>query len=118
MSKENIVKTKSFDFALKSISLYKLLLTKNEYVLSKQFLRSATSIGANIEEANAGYTKKEFGAKMSISSKEARETLYWLRLIRAGKFVDYNFDIIKKECEELIRLLTAIVKSTQENIKN
>jgi four helix bundle protein len=58
--KENIVKTKSFDFALKSISLYKKLIAKNEFILSKQFLRSATSIGANIEEANAGYSKKDF----------------------------------------------------------
>ncbi len=114
--KENIVRTKSFEFALKSIQLYKTLLSKNEYVLSKQFLRSATSIGANIEEATAAYTKKDFAAKMSISSKEARETLYWLRLIEAGGFIDHDFKEIKSDCEELIRLLTAIVKSTQENI--
>ena len=67
--KENIVKTKSFDFALNSINLYKKLIARNEFVLSKQFLRSATSIGANIEEANAGYSKKDFSAKMSIASK-------------------------------------------------
>lgn len=66
--KENIVKTKSFDFASKSINLYKRLIAKNEFVLSKQFLRSATSIGTNIEEANAGYFKKDFSAKMSIAS--------------------------------------------------
>ena len=67
--KENIVKTKSFEFALSSIKLYKCLLVKNEYVLSKQFLRSATSICANIEKANAGYSKKDFSAKMNIASK-------------------------------------------------
>ena len=89
--KENIVKTKSFDFALKSINLYKKLIAKNEFVLSKQFLRSATSIGANIEEANAGYSKKDFSAKMSIASKEARETLYWLKLLEAGNFIEFEF---------------------------
>lgn len=89
--KENIVKTKSFDFALRSIKLYKILLAKNEFVLSKQFLRSATSIGANIEEADVGYSKKDFSAKMSIASKEARETLYWLKLLEAGNFIEFEF---------------------------
>jgi four helix bundle protein len=114
--KENIVKTKSFDFALKSINLYKKLLAKNEFVLSKQFLRSATSIGANIEEANAGYSKKDFSAKMGIASKEARETLYWLKLLEAGNFTEFEFKEIKADCEELIKLLTTIVKSTQESL--
>ena len=82
--KENLIKTKTFDFAILSIDLYKKLLSKNEYVLSKQFFRSATSIGANVEEADAGYSKKDFTAKMSIASKEARETLYWIRLIEAS----------------------------------
>jgi four helix bundle protein len=114
--KENIVKNKSFDFALKSITLYKSLLLKNEFVLSKQFLRSATSIGANIEEANAGYSKKDFSAKMSIASKEAREALYWLKLLEAGCFIEFDFKEIKADCDELIRLLTAIVKSSQESL--
>lgn len=85
LMKENLIKTKTFNFALKSIEVYKFLLIKNEYVLSKQFLKSATSIGANVEEADAGYSKKDFSAKMSIASKEARETLYWIKLIEAGK---------------------------------
>lgn len=101
-----------------SIELYKLLLNKNEYVLSKQFLKSATSIGANVEEALAGYSKKDFAAKMSISSKEARETLYWLKLIEAGNFVEYDFKKIKEEAERLIRILTTIVKTTQSIINN
>jgi len=114
--KENIVKAKSFDFALKSIELYKLLLTKNEFVLSKQFLRSATSIGANVEEANAGYSKKEFASNMSIASKEARESYYWLRLLESGKFVDFDYSEIKSDCDELVKILTSIVKSSQESI--
>jgi four helix bundle protein len=117
--KENLVKEKAFEFALISIPLYKELLKNNEYVLSKQFFRSATSIGANVEEATAGYSKKDFGAKMSISSKEARETLYWLKLIEAGNFVDgYDLTILREECERLIRILTSIVKTSQSNIKN
>ena len=74
--KENLIKEKSFDFALMAIDLYKLLHAKTEYTLSRQFLRSATSIGANVEEALAGYSRRDFAAKMSISSKEAREVFY------------------------------------------
>jgi four helix bundle protein len=116
--KENLVKEKSLEFALIAIELYKLLMTKNEYVLSKQFLRSATSIGANVEEALAGYSKKDFTAKMSIASKEARETLYWLKLIEAGKFVEYDFSVLKEESNRLIKILTSIVKTSQLKINN
>ena len=116
--KDNLIKEKSFEFALLAIELYKLLLSKNEFVLSKQFLRSATSIGANVEEAIAGYSKKDFSARMGIASKEARETLYWIKLIEAGKFVDYDLTNIKNECERLIKILTSIVKTTQSNIHN
>lgn len=114
--KDNIVREKAFQFALNSIELYKLLTAKNEYVLSKQFLRSATSIGANIEEATAAYSKKDFVAKLSISSKEARESLYWLKLIEASNYINFDFANIKNEADELIKLLTAIVKTTQQNL--
>ncbi len=113
--KENAVQQKSFQFAIKSIELYKLLLQRNEFVLSKQFLRSATSIGANIEEALAAYSKREFASKMSIASKEARETMYWLKLLEIGEFIIYDYKIIKDNCSELIKLLTAIVKTSQIN---
>jgi len=113
--KENLVMEKSFDFALKSMELYKMLLSKNEFVLSKQFFRSATSIGANIQEASAAYSKRDFAAKMSISSKEARETLYWIKLIEAGGFVEYDFRELKTESERLIRILTSIVKTSQRS---
>ncbi len=79
--KDSIVKEKSFQFSLKIIELYKKLSSQNEYIISKQLLRSGTSIGANIEEALAGQSKKDFTAKMSISSKEARETKYWVKVI-------------------------------------
>jgi four helix bundle protein len=74
--KDNIIREKSFDFALKIIDLYKQLVAKNEYVLSKQLLRSGTSVEANVEEASAAQSKKDFINKMAISSKEARETKY------------------------------------------
>jgi four helix bundle protein len=114
MNKVNVVRDKSFDFALEIVSLYKNLRNKKkEYVLSKQLLRSGTSIGANVEEAQAAQSKKDFLSKMAIASKEARETQYWLKLlIRSGYIMQ---DDIIKNCEELIRLLTSIVKSSGIN---
>jgi four helix bundle protein len=112
----NLIRIKSFQFALDAIALYKVLLERHEYVLSKQFLRSATSIGANAEEADAAQTKKEFIAKISVSSKEARETNYWLRLMKCSKIIDYPFDDLILKSEELIRILTAIVKTSQRNV--
>ncbi len=79
--KENLIQDKSFDFALLIIELYKVLTERKEYILSKQLLRSGTSIGANIEEAIAGQSQKDFLSKINISLKEARETRYWLRLL-------------------------------------
>ena len=113
--KTNPILDKSFDFALEIIDLYVLLVEKKEYVLSKQLLRSGTSIGANVEEAEAAMSKKEFIAKMSISSKEARESRYWLRLLdrsKLGKAIDFNIYLFK--VEELIRILTSIVKTSQQ----
>lgn len=118
MKKENLIQEKAFAFSLLAIELYKQLIKNKEYVLSKQLLRSATSIGANVEEALAGYSKKDFAAKMSIASKEARETNYWLRLIEAAKLTEYDFSMIKTESERLVKILTAIVKTTQSNLKN
>ncbi len=114
--KESIVKNKAFLFAKEAIDLYKLLIENKEFVLSKQFLRSATSIGANINEALAGQSKKDFTAKMSISSKEARETLYWIELLEYSNFIDYNYSFLKEKCNELINMLTAIVKTSQSKL--
>ena len=112
----NIVLEKSFEFSLIIIQLYKKMIEQNEYVLSKQLLRSGTSIGANIEEATAGISKKDFIAKMSISSKEAREARYWLRLIEKSDLVKIDVKKELEQVEDLINILTSIVKTSQKNI--
>ena len=114
--KDNVILNKSFELALDIIELYKILKSKNEFVLSKQLLRSGTSIGANIEEANAAQTKKDFATKMSIASKEARETRYWLRLLNKSKLVEYDYKNYLNKIDELIRIITAIVKTAQSNL--
>ena len=114
--KESIIKIKSFQFSLKIIDLYKKLKTEKEFVISNQLLRYGTSIGANIEEALAGQTKKDFIAKMSISSKEARETSYWLRLLKESEMTTINVDDQLNDVNELIRMLTSIVKTSQQNL--
>lgn len=111
--KQNLIQDKSFDFALLIIAIYKEMISKKEYVLSKQLLRSGTSIGANVEEALAGISKKDFIAKMSISSKEARESRYWLRLIEKSKIVEIDVTVALKEIDSIINILTKIVKTSQ-----
>lgn len=113
MKKENIILDKSFEFALQIIELYKQLITEKEFVLSKQLLRSGTSIGANVEESTAAISKKDFTAKMSIASKEARETRYWIRLLDKSKLVNIDFNTHLNDIEQLINILTAIVKTSQ-----
>jgi len=80
-------------------------------------LRSATSIGANVEEANAAQTKKDFTMKMSISSKESRETRYWLRLLEGSKLVEHDYSSYLSSIEHIINILTKIVKTSQESLK-
>jgi len=116
--RKNLIQDKTFDFALMIISVYKKMIEQNEYVLSKQLLRSGTSIGANVEEAIAAFTKKDFAHKMSISSKEARETRYWLRLLIASELVEVDMKHCMIEIEKILNILTAIVKTTQNNLKN
>lgn len=117
MVKENKIQDLTFNFSLQIISLYKILIQHNEYVISKQLLRSATSIGANVEEANAAQTKRDFTMKMSISSKESRETRYWLRLLDGSKLVDYDYSTYLSSIEHIINILTKIVKTSQESLK-
>lgn len=114
---ENIVQKKSFEFALVIINLYRELQERHEYVLSKQLLRGGTSIGANVEEACAGQSRKDFLAKMSIASKEARETRYWLQLLHQSKIVDIDVTNEPHSADEIIRILTSIVKTTSEQLK-
>lgn len=113
--KENLIQEKSFDFALQIIELYQKMKNSREYVLSRQVLRCGTSIGANVEESGAAQSRNDFISKMSIASKEARETRYWLRLINRSKLVEIDVTDELTKVEELIRLLTAIVKTAGEN---
>jgi four helix bundle protein len=112
---ESIIQKKSFDFALKIIGLYKELQKHHENVISRQLIRSGTSIGANVEEASAGQSRKDFLSKMSIASKEARETKYWLRLLQESKLVELDLTDALKGVDEIIRILTSIVKTTREH---
>ena len=93
---EKKIDERTFDFALKVVDLYKYLTENKEYVLSKQMLRSGTSIGANIQEAQAAQSKADFVSKMSIASKEARETKYWLRLLSKSDYLTILMDIREK----------------------
>lgn len=113
-SKKNIIKDKSFAFALTIIELYRKLVDEKEYVISKQLLKSGTSIGANVEEAIAGQSRKDFIAKMSISSKEARETKYWLKLLDKSELTKIDVKSYLKEIEHIVRILTSIVKTAQK----
>lgn len=116
---ENIIENKSFQFAVRTVKLYKHLTTdKKEYVMSKQLLKSGTSIGANVSEAERGQSKADFYAKMSIALKEAHETYYWLRLLYATEYLtEKEFSSIELDIKEIIALLMAICKTTQENQK-
>ncbi len=118
--KENILLEKSFDFAVRVVNVYQFLVTeRREFVLSKQFLRSGTSIGANAEEAVGGQSKNDFVAKLAIAYKEARETKYWIRLLQAtGYFDRKQAESLLKDTEELLRIIGRIQITTKKNIRN
>ena len=109
----NAIKEKSKAFALQIIRLHQILINeKHEFVLSKQILKSGTSIGANVREAQRGQSKPDFYAKMNIALKEADETAYWLELLFESDFIDnQTFESAYSNCEEIIRLLTSITKT-------
>lgn len=112
---------RSFGFAVRIVKLCRFLEKQDRVsrTLANQLLRSDTSIGANVEEAQAGQSKPDFIAKMSISRKEARETLYWLRLLKESSLLEGDrLSEILKEADELVRILTAIVKSSQLGVRN
>ncbi|MDE7409730.1 MAG: four helix bundle protein [Muribaculaceae bacterium] len=115
--RDDIKWQKAEDFALKIIELYKYLSTeKREFVISKQILRSGTSIGANIIESEFSESQADFIHKLSISQKEAGETLYWLRLLVKADYLDKNwFDSLYKDGEEIIRILTSIIVRMKRN---
>jgi len=114
--KESIIQKKSFDFALKLIELFRLLKTEKEFVVSQQFLKSGTSIGANVEEASAAQSKKDFIAKMAISSKEARETKYWIRLLRDSDWLDQaNAETLLNDIEEILKMTASTIKTVKSS---
>jgi four helix bundle protein len=109
--RKNVVVEKSYEFAIAIVHLSSEIALKNP-VLANQLLRSGTSVGANINEAQAALTRKEFAAKMSIAAKEMREARYWLMLLKDTRLVEKN-ESIENLADELVRLLTSIVKSAQ-----
>jgi len=114
MKTENMIVDLSFDFAVETIGLYKVLIEQKEFVMSKQLLRCGTSIGANVEEAIAGQSRRDFISKMSIASKEARETQYWLKLLNKTQFVSLDYSPYILKIEHIINIITKIVKTSQE----
>ncbi|WP_347925512.1 four helix bundle protein [Pontimicrobium sp. SW4] len=117
MKSDNVVQVKSYAFAIKIVKLYKHLSEdKKEYTLSKQLLRSATSVGANIEEAIGGQSRKDFYAKLTIAYKEARETKYWLRLLTDTDFLTKKQSLpLLEDIEELLRIIGSIQKTIRNS---
>jgi four helix bundle protein len=116
MLKGNLIRDEAFSFALQIMGLARMLKMEKEYELSSQLWRSGTSIGANVEEAQAGQSRADFMAKMAIASKESRETLYWLRLADKGKIISAaEIAPVREQCERIVRILTAIVKTGRES---
>ncbi len=112
--KDNLIANKTFDFSLMIVRLFIQLKKENEFIISKQLLRSGTSIGANIEEAIAAQSKKDFINKLSIANKEARETKYWLRLLDKSELTKIEINEYLVEIEHIINIITKIIKTAQE----
>jgi four helix bundle protein len=116
MKENNAVAEKSYAFAIRIVNCYKYLCAeKKDYVLSRQLLRSGTSIGANVEEAIGGQSRKDFLAKLSVAYKEARETNYWLRILRDTQFIDNKMSkSLLADSEEILKLLGSIIKTLKQ----
>ncbi len=119
ITEDNNLYKKSFAFAVRTVKLYKFLtVKKKEFVIAKQLLRSGTSIGANITEANGAISKPDFSSKLSIAYKEALETKYWLSLLKETEYLEQkNFDSIYSDADELCKILFSILKTTRINKK-
>lgn len=115
MKKENIIYDKSYQFAIRIVKAFQHLTEKKkEYILSKQLLRSGTSIGANVAEANGAVSKADFSNKISIAYKECLETKYWISLLKDTKYIDEKtFNSINDEADEIAKILFTIIKSTR-----
>jgi len=118
--KKNIIAEKSYNFALRIVKLSQYLIKdKKEFILSKQILRSGTSIGANIEESIGAQSGKDFLSKVSIAYKETRETMYWLKILKDSSFITENdFISIYKDAEEIAKIISKIQKTMKIKIKN
>ncbi len=116
--RENIVKSKSFGFAVKTVNLYKYLCNdKKEFVLSKQLLRSGTAVGALVREAEHAESRADFIHKMAIAQKECNESIYWIELIKETLYIDnQKFEEINTDAVEILKLITSIIKSTKRNL--
>jgi four helix bundle protein len=116
MKQDNVVKTKTYAFAVRMVKLYKYLRsTEREFVLSQQIVRSGTSIGANVREALRAESSADFAHKLNIALKEAAETQYWLELLRDADFITKQaFESLNADCEEIIKLLVSIISSTRK----
>ena len=118
MEHKTILQEKSYSFALRIIKLFQYLKENNEYILSKQVLRSGTAIGALIKEAEFAQSKPDFINKLSISLKEANETNYWLNLLKDSDFITQKmFQSIQKDIEEIIKLLVSSIKTSKKELK-
>lgn len=117
--KDNIILKKSFDYALKVIKLSRELNQKKEFILSKQLLRSGTSVGANAREANNAPTKKDFIYKLTISQKECDESLYWLELLHQSNYIEEDrFNELRNLAEEQLKILKSIIITSRNNLSH
>ena len=116
--KENVTKNKSFNFAVRVVKLYKYLChNKKEFVMSKQLLRSGTSVGAMVREAEHAESKSDFKHKMAIAQKEINESIYWLELLKETEYLNQDeFDSLNSDAVEIIKLVTSIIKTTQSKL--
>ncbi len=117
MKKPNVIVEKSFDFSLSIIELFKKLQAEKEFILSKQLLRSGTSIGANINEAISAESKKDFIHKFSISLKEARESEYWLKLLEKSNLTQIEVRHQLNEVQQIIKILSSIILTSKNNLR-
>ena len=112
---KNVILEKSFQFALNSINAYKTLISRNEYILSKQFLRSSTSIGANVNESQEAVSSADFINKLSIALKEARETIYWLKLLAESNYLEKEVYVkLIADCEEIMKIIRSIILTIKQ----
>ena len=117
---ENVIKTKTFAFAIRIVKLYQYLCNeKKEFTLSKQLLRSGTSVGAMVREAEYAETTKDFLLKLAIAQKEINETIYWLALLKETEYLEsQHFESINTDAVEIIKILTSIIRSTKKGVAN